>query len=536
MELREATVGRFLGPSRAVMVRQFVSQVPVRLVVGVVLLVVVGFAYGVAFAPPLADVRPFLRGLASVQASFVGVVFAVTVLGIQLIESRHSARMSFLFYAHPVFVITLGVIVASIGLDLLLIAVVAGPTASGAVPSAAGTTAARATVTSPVETGWVYAAGGLALGTVLLFATFLRTALSLNAPEETLDAFRNWVTPDLCVAFLRGERYGPDRHHPLFPLYRTANRALEAGDHETAELAVDQYCELTRETVKLAVQGDTLENPPSEQVSAAFDPVIVQYGPQLAVRASAEGKHDIAASVVSCIVAAGDRGLDSELGDLDERTVRGLRNLHEAADDDRLTAECRQGLGTLLTAAARKSPSRFRLLLGEIQQFRDAWGVTSPATADGTALEEYVSALVDSHRELLHAVASDEQADAVDWSSEQSVRASPRPAIRALWACWKELYSVTVNAVERIEAGKPRLPTGVLDGWRDACTDAGQLGPRQYAVELCGSLVVLVCAVPLVVGDGDQRWLATLERVRRETDPDLLRSAFESVEERSFPG
>lgn len=157
--------------------------------------------YHAEVSPPPDNLRLFLSALATVQTTLIGIVFAVTILGIQIISDRYSSRMMSIFYSHPVFMAALGSFLLSIGLDLGLLFW---------FPNAA----------NPWFTMLLYGSIGIAAGTAVMFVLFIRTILRLSRPEGILKAYGHTMTP---FRFVRRSRksMSPDTGppHPMYELY-----------------------------------------------------------------------------------------------------------------------------------------------------------------------------------------------------------------------------------------------------------------------------------------------------------------------------
>lgn len=102
---------------------QWFSQIPLLATLIVLAIITASLVAGIRTepSPPPDNLRIFLSALAMVQATLVGIVFAVTILGIQLISDRYSARMMSVFYTHPILIVAFLIFLLSISLDLGLL-------------------------------------------------------------------------------------------------------------------------------------------------------------------------------------------------------------------------------------------------------------------------------------------------------------------------------------------------------------------------------------------------------------------------------
>lgn len=507
---------------RTVAFEQFLRATPKWLVAILVVLVGGGAAFGAVLGtvPAVENARAFLQGLVGMQASLIGIVFAVTILGIQLVASRYSIRMAFLFYTHPVFVLTFLAFVGSIGLDLALLF-------------------GLREMPSWWYAGAFYAAIGLAVANGFLFFEFVRTALTLSAPERILDAFDEWLSPGLYVAEVRSAAGTAGSHHPIFPLYRMVTRSLQDRDPETAGAALDQYCEVVDATLRRCRNQDLFEACSSAELSALFDPVLADHLPGVVRKACQVGEFEIARTAIAQQYELGKAGLGEEYGLLAERAVHGLADLGTGESEQlcrrAVQEEIWGRLGTLLVKAARRGhPRQFHHLLVFVSQVRtNHWQGVDPNVRRDVSVQ-YVEHLCVAHRELLDAL-DDDRASSIDWDREFA-DGEPEPVAASLLACRQELCELTARLVAEEGDDNPVIVGEFVGYWRDLCTETVRNGPDGYARVTCRALVELAYLVPLEFETDDGRWLDCLRHVADADDRDLVADTVERIVSRDRLG
>lgn len=114
------------------------------------------------------NVRAVLTTMALAEASVLAIVFSVTVVALQLVVNRYSARLTSIFVEDPFFRFTFGVFVVAIAVNLLAVYF---------LPSVIGT------LTNTV----VGVAFGLGVLCVYALYRFIRMVIRRSSPDELID-------------------------------------------------------------------------------------------------------------------------------------------------------------------------------------------------------------------------------------------------------------------------------------------------------------------------------------------------------------
>ncbi len=163
----------------------------------------------------IENIRALLTTLASAEASVLAIVFSVTVVALQLVVTRYSARLTSLFVKEPLFRTTFVLFVVAIGFNLLAIYLL--PAQSGRLANTAvGIAFGRATVS-----------------TFALYR-FIQLMIKRSSPDELISVLieRELAPTEFLPESV--EDFKKTDLHPVRPLYRTITRAVELGEYQTA--------------------------------------------------------------------------------------------------------------------------------------------------------------------------------------------------------------------------------------------------------------------------------------------------------------
>lgn len=152
-------------------------ELPRRLRYATIFIPLLSFGVGYVTQRSIGNTGLLLATLAGAQASVLAIVFAVTVLGIQLIAQEYSPRMIWLITKAPIFRFTFLAFVVSVWVDLALLAhVPQGP--------------------DRLFAGSIYAAAGMGVVAILSLYVFIQTAIDRLTPEGVVNAFLGNLPPD----------------------------------------------------------------------------------------------------------------------------------------------------------------------------------------------------------------------------------------------------------------------------------------------------------------------------------------------------
>lgn len=149
-----------------------------------------------------AQANRVLSTLATTQASVLAIVFSVSILGVQLVATRYSARMMTLITSSTAFHGTLLLLFVSIGYDLLLLLQLPVLTAQDAIAGLA-------------------IAAGLAISSGFALTRYVRTTLELSSPEGLLSAYADDITLESYRSAVIESRETVGAFHPMHELNKS---------------------------------------------------------------------------------------------------------------------------------------------------------------------------------------------------------------------------------------------------------------------------------------------------------------------------
>lgn len=284
-----------------------IQELPRWLRYTAVLLPFLGFIVGFSTGGQVQNTGLLLATLAGAQASVLAIVFAVTVLGIQLIAQEYSPRMIWLITKSSIFVFTFCLFVISVALDLLLLA----NFSSG----------------QELLTGLVYASAGLATVAVLSLYAFIQTAINRLTPEGVVNAFLQELPPDTYYEQVKlNVENETARAHPLHPLYTLIMNGLSNRERVTVEVALQRYGEHAQEMLSSFIDVGRFSDTPNEIMNQLFAPVLEEHLIDIALHAQEMDESEIASSSIDWQYQLGSAGLETTNEIVTRQSVSGLSN------------------------------------------------------------------------------------------------------------------------------------------------------------------------------------------------------------------
>lgn len=478
------------------------------------------YGYQTVPSPPADNLRLFLSALATVQATLVGIVFAVTILGIQLTSDRYSARMVTIFYKHPVFVTAAAAFLLSIGLDLGLLFW---------FPDAA----------NPVFTALLYGSIGMAAGTVVMFGLFIGTVLRLSRPEGILEAYGHRVTP---LWYVRQSRQalasdtGPP--HPMYEMYTMGLAALEEGDLETARAVISQYGMLVSRTLEGCIAKGVLEELERKEVNYLFEEVLKSQLPDLARHAEEIDESELVSDCLSWQYEIGRQGLETDHGRVLEKAFRGMTQLSAMdapieMDYYGLHARVWDYMGELMRDAAERQEYRrlHSLLIGTKRMKNRHLKVHYDPDLHIGMVDGYFEALRLVHSTILHDTQDELAESDFNWNSRGVTGdVKNRVEVETMLYCRKEMCDLSAKIIEVEE--KEYYP--VTDGtfarnWRETCEHAVFSAPDGYGRTMCQALIEIAYIDPLEFQGHERLWLRRIQDLREKCGDEAVDAAFERI-------
>lgn len=500
--------------------RHYVDRIPGSVAVSPGL-VVVGVVFGLsplAAAPEPASLRLFLSGLATAQASLIAIVFAVTILAIQLTANRYTMRIAPIFYRHPVFQITLFAFLLSIGVDLWLLFM-------------------QQYSTTSIYRSVLYGAIGLAGGNALLFFLYIRTSITLNTPEGVITAIGEEITPARFFSQLQQSELSTNSAHPLLPIYSVARRAIEDEEFETAQAAIEHYGQLASSILTEGMENDVFSNLPRNVQKRAVEDMFQRHLPDLALRAEEIDESTLVSAVIELQGDLGKIGLGTEFYVITAPAFGGLVDLSRIeVPVDREHYHIHQGvwseLGSILVAAAEYPAPRAvdHLIITMNDLVNRQLGYDFSFNIHPRIITDYLRDLQEVHSAIIEEYNEELEESDFDWF-EGFDQGGENDGVVPLLRCRDQIFEISGKILQLIGEGE-QYP--VTEGtfrrmWKELAIEAIDAGLTDYGQTLCEALIELAYIQPLRSERDHHFWISPLAKVMAESDPDVVQAAFERI-------
>ncbi len=278
------------------------------------------------------QVGAVLTTLTIVQASILGIVFSVSILGVQLIANRYSPRMMTLVTSDPVFIGTLVLFSISAVFDLLF--VLSLPTVSPSIAIAG-----------------IAVAGGLAGGFGIGLKRSVETILERSTAEGLLEAYANDITVDNFRDRVRESKSSPNQH-PLHDLHELSMAALSRHEWSTAKNSIEYTTTITRRIIESEVDRGNLRPGEDDLARDFFRMPLREYLPRTAHRAIDTQENDLVREAISAIETIGKSGVENNRPSIMTDCASGLssifRETPDGPDGQMLRVECLDAYLTLV--------------------------------------------------------------------------------------------------------------------------------------------------------------------------------------------
>jgi len=506
--------------SRRVRVRGFLHRIPRSVAISPIL-IGIGLVFGalsISATPKGNSLRLFLSALAGTQASLVAIVFAVTILAIQLTANRYTMRIGPIFYRHPVFRITLCAFLLSIGVDLGLLFL-------------------QEHATTSLYRSVLYGSVGLAMGNAWLFVLYIRTSITLNTPEGIITAIGDEITPARFFARLQQSESTVGSSHAMLPIYSIARRAIDDEDFETAEVAIEYYGRLASDILTEGVDNDIFSKLPREVRRKAIEDIFDRHLPDIAIRAEEMDESTLVVEAINLQGNLGRIGLGGEYHMITAPAFRGLVDLSRInapvdMDHYRIHTGVWDELGSLLVSAAEypapEAIDHLFIHMNDIinrQLGNDFSFDIHPRIVTNylTDLQEVQSLIIKEYNEEL--TESD-----FDWF-EAHEQGGENDSIVALLRCRNQIFKISGRVLQLLDEDE-QYP--VTDGpfrnlWQDLAIEAIDAGLPKFGQTLCETMIELAYIQPLRSERNHYFWTSPLAKIMAESDPAVVQAAFDRI-------
>jgi hypothetical protein len=463
------------------------------------------------------NIRALLTTLATAEASVLAIVFSVTVVALQLVVTRYSARLTSLFIKEPLFRTTFALFVGAIAFNLLVVYLL------------------------PIQNNQL-------LNTAVGIA-FALAAVSTFALYQFIQLMIQRSSPDDLILVLVDRELAPDKYlpatatefseievHPIRPLYRTIARAIELGEYQTAAQGIAGLRTVLTRTFE-HLESEHSEEDAAQYASAVSTEVLTAYVPPILEQAYTHEQYDLVSDAVDDVEAVALDGLDHGFTDVAEDAAEGLGDAFDAApltwEGNRLRIPVKESLLGLTKATASDAehstfravyhPLNFQMTL--LLRRRPDSNVTHHVVGDYYTRDivEIFEALVDRYGPAV-------QDQDINWISPTEEKRWTLPdEAEPLRHVWREYASFTETVLRyRVsEEEYPFVEGSIDDGWKRITQCAADAGIDDLATLCCMTTVQLTYRVDQLEDGRLGMWTNNLGRLRLDYDPAIVDRAFE---------
>jgi hypothetical protein len=464
----------------------------------------------------IENVRALLTTLAAAEASVLAIVFSVTVVALQLVVTRYSARLTSLFVKEPLFQTTFALFVGAIGLNLLTIYLL--PTQSGRLVNAA--------------VGITF--GIAAVSTVALYR-FIRLMIQRSSPDELISVLTERELAPTEYLPESVEDFKEIDVHPIRRLYTTISRAIELGEYQTAAQGIDGLRTVLIQTFEY-LDTEYSEEEAAQYATDVSSEILIEYVPPILEQAYTHDQFDLVSNTVDDVEEIALDGLDRGFSDVTEDAAEGLGDAFDAApltwDGNRLRAPVTETLVELTKVTASESDywtfrSVFRQLnlqMTVLLRRRPDSNVTDRLIGD-----YYRHDSIDIFEALVDRYGPEVLDQEINWISPTEGRTSTLPdAARPLRHFWRKYASFT-QTVLRYRVSEEEYPFAdgsIKEGWNLAAECAADAEVDELATLCCTTMIQLAYEVDQLGDGGLGLWANNLGLLRLDYDPAIVDRAF----------
>lgn len=507
-------------PSRRERLGDFVNRTPQSVAISPIL-VGAGLILGALIptaVPEEETLRLFLSALAGTQASLIAIVFAVTILAIQLTADRYTMRIGPIFYRHPVFQITLIGFLLSIVIDLGLLFL-------------------QDHATVPLYRTALLGSVGLAAGNAWLFILYIRTTITLNTPEGVLSAIGEEVTPARFFSRLQQSESSIGSSHPLLPIYSVARRAIDDEEFETAQAAIEQYGRLASGILTEGIENDIFANLPRDIHRKAVEDMFNRHLPDIAKRAEEIDESTLVNEAIGLQGELGKIGIGVEDYLITAPAFRGLVDLSRIGapvdmEHYGIHAGVWSELGSLLTNAAEyPSPRAVGHLITNMRGLINRQlGYDFNFDIHPRIITDYLTDLQDVQSSIIQEYNEELRTSDFDWF-QGFEQGGENDGVIALLRNRNQIFEISGRVLQLLE-DEEQYP--VTDGtfrrlWQEMAIEAIEVGLSEYGQTLCEALIEMAYIQPLRSDHSHHFWTTPLARIMAESDPDVVLAAFDRI-------
>lgn len=504
-------------------VKRFLAEIP-RWLLGITLILpsisfVIGWQFGNTI-PPNIDL--FLSALAGAQASVLAIVFSVTILGIQLVATRYSPRMTQLFVRAPIFTYTFGILVTSVALDLWILY---------NVDSAYG----------PLFVGGVYFAAAWAVVATASLYAYIVTALERSTPDGIISAFANDLTPDKYHSRVQ-ESMSDDKGvlHPLHPLYSLIMSSISQDEWKTAERGLNHKQQIATDTARQLSKTGVIPIPDHTKESRAlFRTPFQEYLPEIAIHSIENDETELASNSLQICSEVAQVGIENYRNKIAHQAATGIsKTIREAPYNSAGISVRSTGfreLGELLIALSKQPDfEEFSTVLSISDNSIEMMfrGGLEQRQYQPFLLEYFGSALPETQEIYLDYFGGYLPEAGVNWRSQNAPHDRENSQFFRYIFKWRDSFINTSVRILRYRAENDEYPVAdgnFYDTWKRVCEDAISLTEGEYAIVLTELFIEMAYEDYLIEERDRGSWVRHLAYLK-ENGGHIVEQAFDDLE------
>jgi hypothetical protein len=500
---------------------------PFRTVVLVCLLSVGVTALTAIINPTVSieNVRALLTTVAIIEASILAIVFSVTVVALQLVVNRYSARLSSIFVEDPLLLATLGLFAVAIGVNLVGVYLLPG--AVGRMTNAA-----------------IGLSLGLAAGAVYVLYTFVSQMIQRGSPDELIRILVDRkLAPEWYLPTDKAD-FESKPIHPVLPLYQTISSAIDLGEYQTAKQGIEGIEKVLLRSMDHFDQTYDDEEAAAYAVSISEE-ILTEYVPSIIEQALSKEQYELASTLVECVEAIGEDGVNRGYDGVLKHAADGLGEAFTAApmtvEANRIRETLKESLLELSKIAVKNGESytgmsAFGKLHGALKVLlrrKPEVAITERLVGEffGTESSEIFDTLLDRYH-------SDLVGEDHDWLSptqgDEYTLSSEAENLRRYWRRQVEL-SDTILRYRVTEGRYPILESQLHLGWKSMIHSAADHDLPELATMCCRSMIWLAYYVDSLDDDRHRLFTRNLAETRRKYGDPIVDRAFELLKQGKGP-
>ena len=462
------------------------------------------------------NIRALLTTLATAEASVLAIVFSVTVVALQLVVTRYSARLTSLFIKEPLFRTTFALFVGAIAFNLLVVYLL------------------------PIQNSRLLNAVvgiAFALAAVSTFALyqFIQLMIQRSSPDDLISVLvERELAPDEYLPATAME-FTEIEVHPIRPLYRTIARAIELGEYQTAEQGIVGLQTVLIRTFE-HLESKHPEEDAAQYASAVSTEVLTKYVPPILEQAYTHEQYDLVSDAVDNIEAVALDGLDFGFTDVTEDAAEGLGDTFDAApltrEGNRLRSPVKESLIELTKATA--SDAEYMTFMAVSHHLDHQMAILLRRRPDANVThwlvrDYYSREVAEIFEVLVDRYGDDVQDQDINWISptEGRKRTLPNEA-EPLRHVWHEYVSFTQTVLRyrALEEEYPFVEGSIDDGWKQITEYAADAGIDGLATLCCITTIQFAYRVDQLEDGRPGMWTNNLGLLRRDYNQTIVDQAF----------